>query len=130
MKNWSIAPDTAAFWRRRAAHELAVHRWDAETAHTPSPIATDLARDGIAEYFEVFVATGLAAGFVPPAAATVVLEPTDRDERIERHLPHAGPETVLRGTTSDLLLALWHRRDPLALHVSGDRALLERWPHI
>jgi MDMPI C-terminal domain len=77
----------------------------------------------------VFVATGLAAGVVPHAAATLVLEPTDLDERIEQHLPDPGPETVLRGTTSDLLLALWHRRDPVSLYVGGDEALLERWPH-
>lgn len=77
--NWSIAPPTATFWLRRAAHELAAHRWDAGTALDPSPapIAVGLACDGIAEFFEVFVATGLAAGMVAPAAVTLVLEPTD-----------------------------------------------------
>jgi MDMPI C-terminal domain len=107
-----------------------VHRWDAETAHTPTLTPIDLARDGIAEFFDVFVATGLAAGTVQPTAATLVLEPTDLDERIEQHLPDPGPETVLHGTTSNLLLALWHRRDPVSLHVGGDRAQLKRWPHI
>jgi len=77
--NWSIAPPPASLGRRGAPHELAAHRWDAGTALDPSPapIAVGLACDGIAEFFEVFVATGLAAGMVAPAAVTLVLEPTD-----------------------------------------------------
>jgi hypothetical protein len=33
-------------------------------------------------------------------------------------------------TASDLMLALWRRRDPLAFHVDGPRGMLERWPSI
>nr|WP_308259051.1 hypothetical protein [Pseudonocardia sp. H11422] len=38
--------------------------------------------------------------------------------------------TTMRGTASDLLLALWRRRDPLAHHAGGDRRVLEAWPKI
>jgi len=38
--------------------------------------------------------------------------------------------TTMRGTASDLMLALWRRRDPLAFHVGGPREMLEHWPAI
>lgn len=132
VHNWSVTPHVAAFWTRRAVHELAVHRWDAETigGGTPAPIPAGVAVDGIAEFFDVFVATGLAAGMVPPTATTLVLEITDTGDRIEHHLPDPGPVTTVRGTASDLLLGLWRRRDPLTLHAGGDPAILEAWPTI
>ncbi len=124
--NWSVRPDVAAFWLRRSVHELAVH---ADDAGSETPLARDAAVDGIAEYFDTFVATAFAAGYAPPAAATLVLELTDAGD--QRHdLPDPGPETVVRGTVSDVALGLWHRRDLLAMHVSGDRGVLEGWPRI
>ena len=131
VPNWASVPQVAASWQRRAVHELAVHRWDADTiAGDPAPVDQDVALDGIAEFFEVFVTTGIAMGVVPPARATLVLEITDCGTRREEHLPDPGPVTTLRGTASDLFLALWRRRDPLAQHVDGPRELLERWPSI
>ncbi|MEN3265081.1 MAG: C-terminal domain [Pseudonocardia sp.] len=67
---------------------------------------------------------------VPPTPATLALELTDTGERIEYHLPEPGPVTTMRGPASDLLLALWRRRDPLAYHAGGDRGVLEAWPKI
>jgi hypothetical protein len=132
VPNWSVLPDEAVYWVRRAAHEFAVHRWDAATTRDaePDPIPVDLARDGIAEFFEAFVATAFAAGFAPPTEATLMLQLTDTGETVRQDLPDPGPETVVRGTTSELALALWHRRHPVAFHVSGDRTPLETWPHI
>ena len=42
--NWSVRPDDAAYWFRRAAHEFAIHRWDAATTaeDEPAPIPADL----------------------------------------------------------------------------------------
>jgi len=69
VPNWAASAQTAAFWQRRAVHELAVHRWDAATIGVgptgtvaPMPVAPDVADDGIAEFFDVFVATGIAFG--------------------------------------------------------------------
>jgi uncharacterized protein (TIGR03083 family) len=132
VPHWAAIPHVAASWQRRAVHELAIHRWDAETVGggTPGPVDADVADDGIAEFFEVFVTTGIQAGFVPPAQATLVLEITDTGARREEHLPDPGPVTTMRGTASDLMLALWRRRDPLTFHVDGPREMLERWPAI
>ena len=130
--NWSVRADDAAYWYRRAAHEFAIHRWDAATTADgePAPVPADLARDGIEEFFEAFVATALTYGRIPPKDATMVLELTDRDETLRHDLPRPGAETVLRGTASDVVLALWHRHDLLSLHVGGDPAVLRTWPHI
>jgi uncharacterized protein (TIGR03083 family) len=131
VPHWAVVQQVAASWQRRAVHELAVHRFDAETiGGAPAPIDRDVALDGIAEFFEVFVTTGIAAGLVAPARATLVLEITDTGTRREEHLPDPGPATTLRGRASDLMLALWRRRDPLAFHVDGPRGMLERWPSI
>ncbi|WP_020494880.1 maleylpyruvate isomerase family mycothiol-dependent enzyme [Sciscionella marina] len=132
VPNWSTSPDTAIFWIRRCAQEFAVHRWDAATtgATDPAPIPGELARDGIEEYFDAFTATGLAMRPELAADATIALELTDLDLSISKDLPHPGPVTRMRGTASELLLALWHRVDPLDLHADGDRGLLERWPRI
>src|SRR5581483_7741703 len=51
---WTWVPDQqhAAFVARRAAHELAVHRYDAQLArNTNEPIEADVAADGIEEIF-------------------------------------------------------------------------------
>ena len=113
-------------------HELTIHRWDAETVGggTPGPVDADVADDGIAEFFEVFVKTGLEAGMVPPTRTTLVLETTDTGLRREEHLPDPGPVTTLRGSASDLYLALWRRRDPVDHHVDGPRSVLEQWPSV
>jgi uncharacterized protein (TIGR03083 family) len=129
---WSTSAPVAGFWVRRVLHELAVHRWDAATlvAGTPEPIPAPVAVDGIAEFFDEFVATALARGLVPPATRTLALEITDLDRRLAYPLPDPGPVTTIRGTASDLLLALWRRHDPLSLHVDGDPAVLQAWPSI
>ena len=49
---WTWVPDQrAAFWFRRQAQEVAVHRWDAEgAAGTPNVIESTLAADGVDEW--------------------------------------------------------------------------------
>lgn len=132
LPNWSTGPQTAAFWLRRSAQDVAVHRHDAGRLATdaPAPVPADVALDGIAEFGEVFVATALASGAAPPAAATIALEVTDLDRTLRWDLPDPGPVTTLRGTASDLLLALWHRRDPLDHFAGGDRGRIAAWPHV
>ena len=77
VPNWAAATQTAAFWQRRAVHELAVHRWDAGTigGRDPGPVDPDVADDGVAEFFDVFVATAFAFGYAPPAEATLAWRP-------------------------------------------------------
>jgi hypothetical protein len=89
---WSTSAPVAGFWVRRVLHELAVHRWDAATlvAGPPAPIPVPVAVDGIAEFFDEFVATALARGMVPPAARTLALEITDVDRRWSSRCPTPG----------------------------------------
>lgn len=83
VPNWSTGPDLAGWWLRRTAHDVAVHRWDAANlaGAAPAPIPADLARDGVAEFFDVFVATSIAGGMAPQEDATLAAELTDIGER-------------------------------------------------
>jgi len=144
---WTFrGPSTVAFWFRRQAHEVAVHRWDAAGAAStaPAPIDRDLAVDGVNEWLD------LSAGGRTPRMTgdgeTVHLHCTDVDGDLAPGPEHAGewlvtltPEgprveamhargdVAARGTASDLDLFVWGRVDADALEVFGDAALLERF---
>jgi uncharacterized protein (TIGR03083 family) len=132
---------TIRFWARRAAQELAVHRWDFEnTLGDPAPIDPELAMDGIDEFLFVFgPATGHpqfkgASERFEGKGETFRLEPTDiqgavtftaHPDRFEH--TDAATDVTLRGSASDLLLFLWGRVPPSALEVEGDASLLALW---
>lgn len=136
---------TMRFWFRRAAQELAVHRWDMENAFGDAQrIDPTLAADGIDEILTVF---GLATGHPDfPGASerfagdgeTFRLEPTDGPAAItftarpDRFVldSEAQPNVTAKGTASDLLLFLWGRIPPERLEVSGDATLLTRWQEL
>lgn len=135
-------PGTVGFWYRRAAQELAVHRWDFENAvGNPAPIDPTLAADGIDEILTVF---GPATGQPDyPGASerfggngeTTRLEPTDLPDAITftAHPDRfevgttAVPDVTASGTASDLLLFMWGRVPPSKLEMEGDASLLDRW---
>jgi uncharacterized protein (TIGR03083 family) len=134
---WTWTPDhRAGFWARRMAHEVAVHRWDAQTAGgDPQPIERELAVDGIQEAFDI-MPTRLAGSPVTGEGETIHLHCTDGDgEWLVRLAPdgasvtreHAKGDVAARGTASDLLLLVWGRITPDAVDVFGDAALLARW---
>lgn len=133
-------PGDVAFWLRRQAHEIAVHRWDAEDAVTPggaTPFDPALAADGIDEWLELFVprfivdqGDGVPADLV---GATLHLHCTDElapgtgewllrltAEGIELERAHAKGDVALRGPAGDLLLAVWHRTGLDTVDVVGD----------
>jgi len=137
---WTLAgPGTAAFWFRRQAHEVAVHRVDAELASgNASPVDAELARDGIDEFMTVLLGGRLRERFTG-AGETVHLHCTDGEgEWLVRLTPggpeversHAKGDVAARGPASDLLLVLWRRAAPSAVEVFGDEALLERFLHL
>ena len=134
-------PATAAFWFRRQAHEVAVHRWDAEDAATPgaaAPIAPALAADGIDEWLELFVPRFLDKREAPVpeglVGATVHIHCTDEGlpagngewllsltaAGCEVERAHAKGDAALRGPASDVLLALWHRLPLDRIDAVGD----------
>ncbi|HEY7226187.1 MAG TPA: maleylpyruvate isomerase family mycothiol-dependent enzyme [Micromonosporaceae bacterium] len=75
--NWAPRPRVAAFWHRRAAHETAVHRWDAQVAtRLPEPIEAKLAGDTVAEALDTFLLAGRYRTD-PPVHGLVQLAATD-----------------------------------------------------
>ena len=141
---WSWAPrgGTAAWIVRRMAQETAVHRWDAEAAAAggaaPPPIDTELAVDGVDEFFEHFSDT--AAEGAAAVHGRVHLHATDADGewlvsepavggRLEVSREHAKGDAAVRGTASNLLLLLWRRvglDDDGRFEVFGDAEVARR----
>jgi uncharacterized protein (TIGR03083 family) len=134
VPSWA-GPVPVRWWLRRQAHEVAVHRWDAELAHgTPAPIDAALAVDGIDEFLDVFVP--LLGAKVAGSGETIHLHGTDIDgewlieragdgSRVARG--HAKGDVALRGTASDLLLLLWGRRTADDLETFGDASVFASW---
>ncbi|MFD2079255.1 TIGR03083 family protein [Actinopolymorpha cephalotaxi] len=135
---------TAEFWSRRQAHEVCIHRVDAEQAVGGTPVVDpDLAADGVGEVVEVMMPRSQRFG-PHRLLAPVLLRCTDHAGRWLVS-PPAEPDGVpvgigpaltdteaaaatatVTGTAGDLLLALWRRlpADDLGrrLTVDGDQA--------
>jgi uncharacterized protein (TIGR03083 family) len=126
---WSSQKDVA-FIQRRMAQEAAVHRWDAQrAAGHAEPIDPALAVDGIDDFLHHFLAAP-AAG----ATGSVHLHAEDGEwfvapagDHWDIERQHRKGDAALRGSGSDLLLALWRRADPGALDVVGDEAAARRF---
>jgi len=136
---WTFAgPGTVRFWARRQAHEVTIHRYDAELAdRRVGPLDTDLAADGVDEYFELLVLHP-AAQAMRGEGETVHFHCTDRDVDWVAELTPTGlaarsrsadGDVSVRGTADAIMLAVWNRIGPddPRLGVAGDRALLDRW---
>ncbi|WP_336213576.1 maleylpyruvate isomerase family mycothiol-dependent enzyme [Nonomuraea sp. LPB2021202275-12-8] len=139
---WTWGPSgRASWWPRRMAHELVVHRADAELALGREPLlGTAVAADGIEEFLEnlpaaFWVTRHLAE--LDVAGATFHLHATDgpgewtfaqgSDGGISWERGHVKGDVAVRAPAGELLLMLYGRRSPDGLTVHGDRALLERW---
>ncbi|SCE75802.1 TIGR03083 family protein [Micromonospora viridifaciens] len=140
---WNFAPQPkkAGFWPRRAAHETAVHRWDAQLAiGAGEPIEAKLAADGVSEVLDTWLPAGRR---IQPGQWHGVVQLTATDAAQEWYLRLRGEGVALldtatildhddhraraqvSGTASDLLLALMGRISFDALGVAGDRRLLD-----
>jgi hypothetical protein len=139
--NWAPQAKRAEFWQRRAAHETAIHRWDAQMAVGLSePIEAKLAADGVTEVLDSWLPAGIRKGpldrrgmialhgldveqvwYVRIRGEGIALLDTDTllddDEHHER--------VVATGTASDLELALYGRVPFDVLEINGDAGLLE-----
>jgi uncharacterized protein (TIGR03083 family) len=138
---WFEADHTAGFVTRRCAHELAVHRYDAQSARGAcAPIGSELAVDGINEVFDALIATrdrsGLGTGRVMALRCTdvrsdwVVTLESDRIDVERGPLDEAalvGWDLAVTGTASDLELTLYHRPTLSPVDVQGDYTVLEEW---
>jgi predicted lipid carrier protein YhbT len=122
------------------AHEVSVHRWDAEAAAgRATPIETKLAADGVNEVLDTWLPAGRRKGptdlhgvvhlvatdisyewFVRLRGAGISLLDTGTILDSDDHHPRAEAS----GPASDLLLALMGRIDTDNLVVTGDRRLI------
>jgi uncharacterized protein (TIGR03083 family) len=138
--NWAPQAKKAGFWPRRMAHEVSVHRWDAQLAlGRPEPVETKLAADGVNEVLDSWLPAGRGTGpkdlhgvvhlvatdasyewFVRLRGQGVALLDTGTILDTDDHHARAGAT----GTASDLLLALWGRVGIDVLAVTGDQQLL------
>ncbi len=127
-------PRVAAVWPRRQAHEVAVHRWDAEHAVDAPSGGFVLGADFVAEYFEVIVPrvidrdgrsapSGRIRVRLTDTATSWVVDTSDATVQVVAGDPDlALPE--LAGTADDLVLALWRRQ---ALPSGATSALAAAW---
>ena len=141
---------TVGWWMRRQAQETSVHRIDvADGVHaaggpTPEALPADAAADGIDEWARFFLAVRWPQrnGALPEDlhGRTIHIHGTDDPapadgaewllslgaDGIDIEATHAKGDVALRGSSSDLLLALWRRRSLDDLDVVGDRSVAER----
>jgi uncharacterized protein (TIGR03083 family) len=133
---WNFAFERKlAFWFRRQAQEVSVHRWDAEiTAGAPAPLDAAIAADGIDEWLGMLAVRGAGGSSDGDPETTVHLHCTDVDgewlvrrstDGLDIERAHAKGDVAARGTASDLDLYLWGRVPVAALELFGDVALLE-----
>ena len=129
-----VAPRT--FWRRRQAHETAVHRADVEASGSGgvTPVPAELAQDGLAELVGAFATE---AGFASARRGVLLLLPDDGAAWRVRF--GSGPhevvsgadvdptegDAVVRGSSSALYFWAWHR--PAQVEISGDPSVLALW---
>lgn len=138
---WSESDHTAGFVARRCAHELAVHRYDAQSSRgICTPVPAELAADGIDEVLDVLAPAREQP--VPGSGRMLSLRSSDlgtawmvtlgRDRidvvrRTQDEPPQEDGDLVVSGTTSDLELTLYHRPTLSPVDVHGDYTLLEEW---
>lgn len=154
---WSWSQDnTAAFTYRRQAHEILIHRLDAElTAGAVTPLDPALAADGIDELLDVFyggkpdwasfagsdhyvrvdavdtdtqtwVQLGVVSG-TRPNGDRLEDEPDLSVVPAEKIPAGTEPDVVIEGSAADLDAWLWRRRDDEGIQVTGDDDIYERF---
>ncbi|MEU2453024.1 maleylpyruvate isomerase family mycothiol-dependent enzyme [Streptomyces sp. NPDC012765] len=135
---WS-AEQTSGFWLRMQLIELAVHRWDAESATgTPGRLDPDVAADAVTQTIEVMAPARRGWQQAPPGTGERYrFRRTDGPEtwtvlfsgdRVLLEPAPTGPADVeAAGSACDLALFLWGRLPAGSLRVTGDAALLPHW---
>lgn len=136
MWTWFEPDQTAGFVGRRAVNELAVHRYDAQSAREAcTPLSPAVAADGIGEVFEALITRRKRTG---RPTQTMHIHGTDEGiaaewlvtmhpDRIDTEPVHAKGELALRGATSDLALLLYNRPTLAPVDRFGDESVLTRW---
>lgn len=135
--SWTWWPEdqTAGFWLRRMAQETAIHRADVECAFgAPSPIADDLAVDGIDELLFLMLAGDWSDLPQPDLTGTFTVSAPDRTWRVvlapeEVTVAEGGGDAdgTVAGNASDVLLWLYGRVPDPFVDLGGDPDALRRF---
>jgi uncharacterized protein (TIGR03083 family) len=140
---WTFTgPKPAGWWIRRRVHETLVHRADAELAvGAEFALPADLAADGVSEWIDLAVQAGREEPAIPRGTSLHLhatddgLGPTgewtithDEDGLNWSH-DHAKGEVAVRGSATNLLLAITRRRTSadVGLEVFGDAGVWDGW---
>jgi uncharacterized protein (TIGR03083 family) len=129
------APKTAAFWSRRIAHEVTVHRIDAQAAAgAGSAVDPNFAADGVDEVLTRLIPRHTDTWAVGTLSGTVLYHAADAGRAwtvrlVAGQLPQTEPEAVTEpdasvvGLADAVYRAAWGR--PSGAVVSGDIALVD-----
>lgn len=133
----------AGWWIRRRVHETTVHRADVALAiGAPFDLPSELAADGISETIDRL--TVIADRHDPPLARSLTLHLhatdaglgptgewtiTNDEDGLNWSHDHRKGEVAVRGSATDLLLAVNRRRSTAdaGVEVLGDAAVWENW---
>jgi uncharacterized protein (TIGR03083 family) len=145
----SGAPLTSGAIARHQVQEAAVHAFDAqEAAGRAEPLPPVVAADGIGEFVTVAMASlgpwphrpaavelaaadGTAWRISLTGAGAIATDAGEPAAASQRDAGQPEPDARLRGTASDLVLALYGRHTERGVAVEGDRALADAlltWP--
>ena len=133
-----------AWWVRRLAIEVAIHRWDVEHAvavdggPVPRPLDRGVATAGIEEFVVEFLPELRSQESVVGLRGTLQLKPSDGGVPWWIDLDAGGSTaaeltaatTAIRATNSDLLLWLTNRRSADALETSGCAGVFDAWQQL
>jgi uncharacterized protein (TIGR03083 family) len=123
VRPWFGDARSAAFVARRSAHELAVHRYDAQAARgICTPIPTELAADGSNRVLSL-----RSAELGTEWAVTLGEDGVEVERRTQDQPPAEGSDLIVSGTTSDLELTIYHRPTLSPVDVHGDYTVLDEW---
>jgi uncharacterized protein (TIGR03083 family) len=133
-------PPVAGFYHRRMAHELAIHRFDVESAHgEPGPFDPEQATDAISELYDVVLPFAVRRAKAALPSGSMHLHRTDGpgewlvrivDGELVATQEHAKGDVAVRGPASDLLVFVWNRGRPSSLEVFGDAEVAAAWSGI
>ncbi len=141
-KVWTFlagGPGPAEWWPRRMAHELAIHRADAESAIGPiSPVVPpELAADGIDELFDLLPVRHARSDDMKALEGNYHFHCTDvpgewvvdfAGGEVAVRREHAKCAVAVRGPASELLLFTYNRIPTQdGVEVLGDTELMDAW---
>lgn len=129
------APTPVTMWARRQASEIAVHRFDAESARgIPSDFEPEFAADMLDELLSGFAQRPQQVDV--ESERVLHVHACDVDEHwymtfgpdgITTSTEGDGADLAVAGTASELYLLMWNRTDASKVALTGEHDLMELW---